>query len=158
MKNQTCCFTGHREIVENEYKLIIRKTNEEIEQLIMNDINIFITGGALGFDTVCALLILNLKEVHPQIKLHLALPCKTQTKNWTTADTATYEKIFRLADKVTYVLEIYFRGCMHKRNRYMVDNSSYCIAYCTKKNGGTFYTINYALRQRNNLINIVDFI
>ena len=46
----------------------MRKANEELEQLIMNDINIFITDEVLASIQYVALLILNLKEV----KLHLA--------------------------------------------------------------------------------------
>ena len=40
------------------------------------------------------------------------------------------------------------KGCMHARNRYMIDNSSLCIAYMTRQSGGTAYTVKYA--QENN--------
>ena len=41
-------------------------------------------------------------------------------------------------------------GCMHVRNRHLVDFSSYCICYQTKETGGTAYTVNYA--KENGLI------
>ena len=37
-------------------------------------------GGALGFDTLVAKLIINLKIKYPYIKLVLILPCIEQTK------------------------------------------------------------------------------
>ena len=43
---------------------------------------------------------------------------------------------------------------MHKRNRYLVDHSSICIAYLTENRGGTFYTANYANTSQIPVINI----
>lgn len=48
------------------------------------------------------------------------------------------------------------RGCMHKRNRHLVDNSSACISYLTENKGGTFYTVNYAKSKGVEVINIAE--
>ena len=50
----------------------------------------------------------------------------------------------KAADKVVYTSQDYYSGCMHKRNRHLVDNSSRCICFLNEKTGGTFYTVNYA--------------
>ena len=50
----------------------------------------------------------------------------------------------------------YTRGCMHKRNRHLVDNSSACISYLTENKGGTFYTVNYAKSKGVEVINIAE--
>jgi hypothetical protein len=34
---------------------------------------------------------------------------------------------------------------MQKRNRYLVDHASRCVAYLRRMKGGTLYTVNYAL-------------
>lgn len=86
----------------------------------------------------------------------LVLPCLNQTRGWPQADIDTYEEIKRCADKVTCTSEHYFRGCMQKRNRHLVDNSSVCICYLTKPTGGTAYTVDYARRMGLRIINIVE--
>ena len=58
------------------------------------------------------------------------------------------------ADKIVYTSENYYNGCMHKRNRHLVDNSSLCIAYLTKESGGTAYTVNYARQNGLTIINV----
>ena len=54
------------------------------------------------------------------------------------------EKQKAAADKVIYVSETYYNGCMLVRNRRLVDNSSVCVAYLTHAGGGTAYTVRYA--------------
>lgn len=108
----------------------------------------------MGFDTLAAQTVLKLKETYPQIKLILVLPCLTQTRGWKETDVKEYERIKSLADKVVYTSQEYTRGCMFKRNRHLVDFSSLCIAYLTKDEGGTAYTVKYAKQNGLNIINL----
>ena len=39
----------------------------------------------------------------------------------------------------------------------MVDSSAVCIAYCTRKTGGTAYTVRYALKKGLQVINLADW-
>ena len=116
----------------------------------------FGAGGALGFDTIAAQTVLKLKNKYPDIKLILVLPCKTQTRGWKDKDVAIYEDIKEKADKFVYTSENYDRGCMFKRNRHLVDNSSVCVAYLTEDKGGTAYTVDYARKNGLRIINIAD--
>lgn len=74
----------------------------------------FGAGGALGFDTISAQTVLELKAQYPHIKLILVLPCKTQTHGWSNADRAVYEEIKKACDKYVYISDEYTRGCMFK--------------------------------------------
>ena len=156
MKEKTCCFTGHRDIPSGEYQKIFAKTEETIESLIKKGYLYFGAGGALGFDTIAAFAVLKLKEHYPDIRLILVLPCLSQTRGWSQEDIEIYEDIKQKADKVVYTSQDYTRGCMHKRNRHLVDNSSMCISYLTDDKGGTFYTVNYARSKGLTVINIAD--
>ena len=60
----------------------------------------------------------------------------------------------KAADEVIYTSEEYGYGCMHKRNRRLVDDSSVCICYLTQMNGGTYYTVNYAKASGLKIINL----
>ena len=156
MKEKTVCFTGHRTIPMLKKWKIEKKLKETLEALIDNGYCYFGAGGALGFDTIAAQTVLGLKKKHPEIKLILVLPCKNQTRGWEEKDVSVYESIIEQSDKVVYTQEHYDRGCMFKRNRHLVDNSSVCVAYLTEEKGGTAYTVNYANQKGVKVINIAE--
>ena len=156
MKEKTVCFTGHRTIPMLKKWKIEKKLKDTLETLIEEGYCYFGAGGALGFDTIAAQTVLNLKKKHPEIKLILVLPCKNQTRGWDEKDISAYESIIEQADKVVYTQEHYDRGCMFKRNRHLVDNSSVCVAYLTEEKGGTAYTVNYANQKGIKVINIAE--
>lgn len=144
MKAQTCCFTGHRHIPKTEYERIYKVLFDEITILVKKGITRFRCGGALGFDTAAALVVLDVRKLHPEISLIMDIPCENQKKFWSEEDKLTYDYILAVADEVNVLSDHYHRGCMQRRNRYMVDHSSYIIAYQTEKIGGSAYTVNYA--------------
>lgn len=99
-------------------------------------------------------MVLELKTEYPQIRLILVLPCFSQADRWSDKDKTVYDDIKRRADKVVYTSQEYFRGCMQKRNRHLVDNSSICICYLTENTGGTAYTVDYAVQNGLEVINM----
>ncbi len=152
MKPYTCCFTGHRKLPEEKLQTIKKRVDLAISDLVLNGVSYFCTGGALGFDTLAALCVLDAKKEYPEIKLVLVLPCKNQTKGWKKEDISLYEKILFQADEIIYISERYEKGCMQKRNRALVEMSSYCVSYLTRKTGGAFYTTTYAKREHLTLV------
>lgn len=133
MRLQTACFTGHREIPDSAQNDIMRQTADVVTALYARGYRTFCTGGALGFDTIAARVVLLLREKHPDIRLHLILPCPEQAARWLEADRMVYETIKAAADEVTYTSEQYTRYCMHVRNRRLVDESSVCVCYLKKR-------------------------
>ena len=157
MKENTCCFSGHRKIPPENFEEISQRLESILIQLIEKGYKYFGAGGALGFDTLAAQTILNLKTVYPYIKLILVLPCESQAEYWKAEDKKIYECIKAQADKVVYTSKNYFNGCMSKRNRHLVDNSSSCICYLTKETGGTAYTVHYAKGKMLTIYNVAEF-
>lgn len=154
MKNRTCCFTGHRKIPPEDLEQISRRLENILIQLIEKGYKYFGAGGALGFDVLAAQTVLKLKAVYPYIKLILVLPCESQAEYWKREDKILYEDIKLQSDKVVYTSKAYFSGCMHKRNRHLVDNSSCCICYLTQETGGTAYTVQYAKEKKLTVYNV----
>lgn len=71
MKN--ICFTGHRQI-RNDSRLIAR-LEETLRNLIeQHGATDFYSGGAIGWDTLCAETVLKLRSTYPHIRLHLVSP------------------------------------------------------------------------------------
>lgn len=153
MREQTCCFTGHRHIPEADREKIKHRLETVITSLYQRGVCYYGAGGALGFDTLAAQAVLRLRERYPALKLILVLPCLDQTKGWRPEDIAVYNQIKAGADKVVYTSQTYTPGCMHKRNRYLVDNSGTCVCCLTKQTGGTAYTVQYA---KSHGLNIID--
>ena len=144
MKNLTCCFTGHRDIKSEDVPEIKKNIWAEIEKLIKRGILYYGCGGAIGFDTLAAETVLEMKEKYNNIRLILVLPCEDQSDGWNSENRMKYENIMKKADKVIYTSDKYYRGCMQKRNRHLVDHSCVCIAYVRKSRGGSAYTLKYA--------------
>ena len=151
---QTCCFTGHRHLPPEEQAEIASRLECVISAQYQKGIRYYGAGGALGFDALAARTVIRLRENCPGMKLILVLPCLTQTRGWRSEDIAEYERIKAQADKVVYTAQQYTRGCMHRRNRHLVDHSGVCVCYLTKESGGTAYTVNYAKRHGVEIINI----
>ena len=146
-KKSICCFTGHRKIVPEHALALKAELDRALEILVRSGVTVFRAGGAVGFDTLAALTVLDMKEKNPDLCLELCLPCSDQAKLWSEEDRRIYQYILDRADKVTYVQEDYTSGCMLKRNRFMVDGATFCVAYCLdpdSRRGGTAYTVRYA--------------
>ena len=149
IKTKTCCFTGHRpqklpwgfnEKDERCQKMRI-KTIIEIEDAIQKGYDTFISGMAIGFDMICAEIVLELKKIYPHIKLVGAIPCNGQEKVWNEESQERYKRIVKQLSWKWIGAESYSNECMHKRNDYMLNNSSLVIALFDGKQGGTKSTI-----------------
>ena len=147
-KETTCLFTGHRTLPEEpeERAWLEKELTASIKNAYEEGYRTFFSGGAMGFDLLAALTVLNLKSSGlSDIRLILALPCYNHHKSWAKEDQRLLATILERADETVYTsLNEYLPGCMHKRNRFMADCSSLCIAYCIKQTGGSAYTVNYA--------------
>ena len=149
-KEKSTCFTGHR-IVGSDFNIV--RLRELIDCLIQLECYTFITGGALGFDTIVAKEVLERKRNNPAVQLHVYVPCNNQDAKWSERDKKTYKEILKAADYVDIVDRPYFDGCMQERNYKMVDNASRCICYYTGKRSGTSQTVFYAKRQGLQIFN-----
>ena len=152
--NLICCFTGHRKIEDGELLLLREVLDRTLEILIERGFWTYRTGGALGFDTLAALTVLQKKEKYPQLCLQLCLPCRDQSNRWGDWSREAYGYILENADEVRYTAEVYRRGCMHERNRQLVEGSQCCVAYCTTEDGGSAYTLRHAKEKGLRVINL----
>lgn len=153
-KHISACFTGHRDIPTSAYETIAKALLSCIDTLYKRGVRRFYCGGALGFDTVAAVTLLNCRSHYPGLKLILALPCPEQSTHWSEASRALYQSVLSRADEVLTLSPTYTPRCMLARDRYMVDHSSYCVAYLQRESGGTAYTVNYARKKGLRVINL----
>ena len=157
MAHKTVCFTGHRHIPYYDREDLLVSLRAEVKRQILSGARIFRAGGALGFDTMAAQTVLELRRVSPQIELELILPCPSQTDGWQEQDKRIYNEILAQADRACYVSQFYFNGLLQLRNRKLVEGSDVCIAYLRGSHGGgTAYTTALAIRSGLEYINLFE--
>jgi len=155
---QTCCFTGHRTIRYDHEDIVAARTEIKIRELILKGYRYFGVGGALGYDTLAAQILFRLRNTDfPQIRVILVYPFEGFTSRWTDEQKATYAGMLPRYDKTVCVAQEGSREAYLARDRWLVDNSSFCISYCTRRSGGTAYTVRYANRKGVSVYNTVDF-
>ena len=166
---KTATFTGHRpqffnnvyDIQNKLYKPIIEQITNTSEDLIKQGVTKFISGSALGIDTIAFFCIHKLKAKYPDLKNILAIPYECQGSNWNENDIKWLNMMKQLADEVVYVDELerykvgragtYNPKKLNKRNEYMVDESDFVIAVWSGEKSGTKNCIGYALTQNKTI-------
>ena len=164
---KACCFTGHRPKAlpwgfdESDIRCVSFKSKLKytLENLIVEEgYKKFISGMAMGADTICAEVVLSLKNIYPYIKLECAVPNYAFTESWKPEDVRRYSSILTRADGIKFVSDrrAYSKIDLMLRNIYMVDSSELVIAvYIDGSSGGTKNTIDYAKYRKKDVIIIV---
>lgn len=156
LRKQTCCFTGHRDLPREKIPEITERTANEIRDLIANNnVRFFGVGGAIGYDTLAARVLFQLKETEfPHIKVILVYPFDGYTNRWTPAQKSEHEHLLPKYEKRVCIESSASKEAYLARDRHLVDGSAYCISYCTRNYGGTAYTVRYAKSQGLEVRNI----
>ena len=155
MKENTCCFIGHRTIKETEE--LKSKLNEIIEKLIVDEnVNTFLFGSKSRFNSLCQEIVTKIKEKYPHIKriyVRAEYPyiCEHYKKYLLENYEDTYypEKIMN-SGRAAYV----------ERNYEMIDNSHFCIVYYDEFNvpttgkSGTRLALDYAIKKHKHIITL----
>lgn len=153
-KDLTVCFTGHRRIPLEELTALTARLDAVLEKLYQQGFRDFFSGAALGFDVLAAERVILLKARHPDVNLRLAIPCSSQSVRWSGVDCSRYEHMLYHADTTHVLSREYYEGCMHVRNRFMVDRSAFCLCYLMHSKGGTKNTVAYAVNQSCPVLNL----
>ena len=152
MKN--CSFTGHRQIPEAHSRALTDLVARAIAYAYENGCRNFYTGGALGFDTLCAREIIRFRLTHRDARLVLVIPCKNQADRWSERQVSAYEYTLAEANEIIYTSEEYSADCMKKRNAFLAENCDIMIAYLGKARSGASQTVNMAKRLGKQVFNL----
>lgn len=159
MRERTCCFTGHRDIPADRLQMVMASTEAKVRGLISQGYRYFGVGGAVGYDTIVAELLLRLREQeYPWIRIILVYPFDGFTGRWSDSQQTTYARLLPMYDKRVCVCKSASREAYLTRDRHLVDCSSVCVAYCTRQTGGTAYTIRYAAARGVPVFNVGDIL
>ena len=156
--NAKCCFTGHRNIHQSDELKIGAQVRKQVLTLIEKGVTTFYVGGAVGFDMLAAESLIHLREEENiDLRIVSALPFPEWRDKWSKSEKRRQDIIMEKSDEVFFVANRYSREAYLTRDRKMVDESAYCIAYCTRRSGGTAYTIRYAQKKGLRVVNVADW-
>lgn len=107
------------------------------------------------FDKMCSAAVRTAKRRHPEldIKLMVVLPYMMAKVN---TDKDLYEKLY---DDIIIPMELFgthYKSAITKRNRWIVDQSDFLIAYVYRDFGGAYSTLRYAYRRKKEIINLAN--
>lgn len=155
---KTVCFTGHRHIPAEVMERLPALLREAISDLCNRGATTFRAGGAIGFDTLAALTVLDMKKLFPKIRLELILPCGNQTEHWDEESVRIYRYILAHADDARFLFDRYMEGCMQERDRRLALGADVCLAFCACSHGGTAFTCAQAMKNGAELVNLFDLL
>lgn len=167
-KISTACFTGHR---PGQLPFAFQPQSDGYRRLAnfldyyilythhTHEVTTYISGMALGVDMLAAERVIALREAGIPIQLVCAIPCDGQTSRWQREDREKYNSLCAAANEIIYTGHEYTPDCMLVRNKFMVNNSSHCIAVWNGEVGGTSSTVRMARKDKLHLyiINPTDF-
>ena len=148
-RETACCFTGHRPDklyagFEGDHSPLRHALHAAILQAYSEGYDTFISGMALGVDTLAAEEVLALREAGTPLRLIAACPCPNQDSRWPPAHRARYRHLLEQADATHTLCDSYTPYCMGARNLWMVEHSRRLIAVFDGTPGGTANTLRLA--------------
>lgn len=151
---QYCAFTGHRRIEARHKGKIDDLVQRAIAFAYENGCRTFITGGALGFDTIAAKEVIRFKLYHPDARLEIIMPCRNQCEGWSKEQINLYEYTLANADFIECVSDEYTNSCMKERNLLLASKCDMMIAYVSKPYSGAAQTVRMASKEGKVIYNL----
>ena len=154
-RETTCSFTGHRPEKlpwrgdESDPRCLALKERlaAAVEDAYDRGMRHFLCGMARGADFYFCDAVLELRERRSGVTLEAVIPCEEQVARWSERERERWFSLVERCDGETMLQHHYDKGCMLRRNRYLVDHSSMLIAVYDGMLGGTMYTLSYAMKR-----------
>ena len=151
----TCCFSGHRpprlpwgsNEADPRCLALKERLAAAVEDAYDKGMRHFMCGMARGADFYFCDAVLELRERRSGVTLEAVIPCEEQAARWSERERERWFSLVERCDGETMLQHHYDKGCMLRRNRYLVDHSSMLIAVYDGMLGGTMYTLSYAMKR-----------
>lgn len=159
-KEKTVCFTGHRKLPSGENLVKLKeKLENEIIIVLKEGYETFLFGGALGWDMLCAEVMLSIKKRFPISTIHVVavIPFRDQEKIWSSDDQKRYVSILSECDEILVLNEKYHAQCYKVRNQFMINQSTRVIGYYSGEfRTGTGQTVRMAEARNIKVVNLYE--
>ena len=136
----TCALTGHRDLPPDFDRDALY---DDLEAIIKAGCDHFLCGMAWGFDLAALECLVALRRKY-RFTLSAYVPFDGQEKSFPSEEQQKYKELIAWCDVVRILYPAYQNGCYLARDRFMVEHADLLYAYCTRKTGGSAYTVKYA--------------
>lgn len=141
----TCTFCGHKDTSDTIRPMLI----DSIEKLITDkEVDTFYVGTHGSFDRMVLSVLRELKIKYPTINYYVALAYLPEKKE----EFSLYTESETLLPDGIEIRPLRF--AISYRNRWMVEQSQYLIAYVKNAFGGASKTLDYATKRHLNIVRI----
>lgn len=155
-REHCCCLAGGK-LPQDHFASLQNALMASLQDLIVKkQVQTFLSGALPGFDSLAALNVLFLKRFYPQVQLVLSLPYKEMPKEWEPAQNSVFQDIWQRADEVFYCDSAYFKGCSRMRDRFLVENSAFCLCYYRHAFWEQPFLLRYAEEQKLHIVNMAQ--
>ncbi len=160
----TCCFIDNyiynyvfNPKEYNQYNIVFKsKFKEQIFHLIKDfSITHFISGMDIGIEQYITEVILEFKNIYPQITIEGVLPFERLPENWSEPQRDKYYSLMKKIDKETLLQYHYTNDCLWKQNLYMINNSKFILLFCNEVTYKTNKLVSYA-KSIGRIVFIID--
>ncbi len=153
MKENTCCFLGHRTINQTDELKV--KITEAVERLIVDEkVDTFLFGSKSQFDSLCLELVTQLKEKYPHVKrIYVRAEFPAIDESYTAYLLQSYDETY-YPEKILGA----GRAAYVERNYEMINRSRFCVVYYDEPNvpatrkSGTKIALDYAIKKGRKII------
>ena len=153
MKENTCCFWGHRTINQTDELKV--KITEAVERLIVDEkVDTFLFGSKSQFDSLCLELVTQLKEKYPHVKrIYVRAEFPAINESYTAYLLQSYDETY-YPEKILGA----GRAAYVERNYEMINRSRFCVVYYDEPNvpatrkSGTKIALDYAIKKGRKII------
>ena len=143
MKNMTCTFFGHRDC----YDVDTENLRYTIENLISLGVETFYVGNQGYFDRIVFECLLKLKEIYPQLRIFVVLAYLPIAKS--IYDPYSGYSIYPEGIEIGPP-----RFAIERRNKWMLEQSDYCLCCVNYSRGGAHKFALQAKRKGLTVINL----
>lgn len=144
-------FIGHRDIYSDCAQL-----DRVLERVLEIDQSLFFYTGGMGrFDSMAAtsVRLLQKRNSSANIQLYLVLPYMSNRLN---VEKKYYESMYDEIILPAELTNVHYKAAIPLRNRWMVNQSDFIIAYVNRRFGGAYATYQYAQKLGKPIINLAD--
>ena len=149
-------FTGHRDVPTEKTEQIRSRLRQVIGELILEGADVFICGGAVGFDMLAEEEILRYRAEGQSFRFFILQFSPDYDRFWSDEQKERMKDIVSRSDGIRYLFDSYHRGAPLIRDREMASHADVLVCWLEKESGGTYETVKYALKSGKKVINLSE--
>lgn len=148
----TVCLFGHRQV--DDFQSAEQAVESIIEDLLKEHEYVeFLVGRDGEFDQIVSSTVLRIKKRMDSANCSLTWIMPYQKAEYVN-NRDSYDSYYDSVEVCEKSAHAHPKSAIQIRNKEMVDRADLCVFYVTRKNGGAYQTLRYAVKAKANYVNL----